>query len=89
MTASICQSCAMPLMNEKDFGTNADHSKNREYCRYCFKHGAFTADCAMEEMIEHCVPHISNGNPFPDAEAARGALKLQFPALKRWNTSRK
>ncbi|GAI16613.1 unnamed protein product, partial [marine sediment metagenome] len=32
----FCQSCAMPMQKPDDFGTNADVSKNEEYCHYCF-----------------------------------------------------
>ncbi|MBU4293030.1 MAG: zinc ribbon domain-containing protein [Actinobacteria bacterium] len=32
----FCQSCSMPMMKPEDFGTNADGSKNEEYCTYCF-----------------------------------------------------
>ena len=34
----FCQSCAMPMTDEQ-FGTNADGSKNEDYCIYCFKDG--------------------------------------------------
>jgi len=40
MEKTVCQSCGMP-MDEKAFGTNADKSKNKEYCAYCFKDGKF------------------------------------------------
>ena len=49
----FCQSCAMP-MTEELFGTNADGSKNEDYCMYCFKDGEFTSDMTMEEMIAFC-----------------------------------
>jgi hypothetical protein len=80
----ICQSCGMPLENEELLGTNADGSKNHEYCSYCFKDGAFTNDVTMDEEIETCVPFVSKGNPWPDEETARNAMKEQFPKLKRW-----
>ena len=35
----FCQSCGMPL-SEEVLGTNADGSKNEEYCIYCYKDGA-------------------------------------------------
>ncbi len=38
----FCQSCAMPMQNPDDFGTNADGSNNNEYCSYCFRNGKFT-----------------------------------------------
>jgi len=34
---SLCQSCAMPLKEEKDFGTNTDGSQNDDYCCHCWQ----------------------------------------------------
>ena len=36
----FCQSCGMPLTDEV-LGTNADGSKNEDYCMYCYKDGKF------------------------------------------------
>ena len=36
----FCQSCGMPLTDDV-LGTNADGSKNEEYCMYCYKDGKF------------------------------------------------
>ena len=36
MEMKFCQSCGMPLSPEV-LGTNADGSKNEEYCIYCYK----------------------------------------------------
>ena len=49
----FCQSCGMPLTDEV-LGTNADGSKNEEYCMYCYREGKFLQDFTMDEMIEHC-----------------------------------
>lgn len=81
---NFCQSCGMPLSEENQLGTNADQSKNGDYCVYCYKNGAFTADCTMDEMIEFCVPMCSKGQPYPDEETARREMKAFFPQLKRW-----
>jgi hypothetical protein len=81
---TICQSCAMPIADLNFQGTNADGSKNNEYCLYCYKEGKFTADVTMDEMIEFCVPHVSNNNPWPDEVAACQAMREIFPKLKRW-----
>ena len=83
---TICQSCAMPLTTPETFGTNADGSKNEEYCTYCMQDGVFLDDCSMEKQIEDCIPHVSNNNPYPSAEAARAAMQEIFPKLKRWST---
>ena len=76
----FCQSCGMPLQNEEDYGTNNDGGKNEEYCLYCYKDGAFTQDVTMEDMIEICVPFMTDMKP----EEARAMLKENLPKLKRW-----
>ena len=50
MEQSFCQSCGMPL-TEDVLGTNADGSKNEDYCIYCYRDGHFLQDCTMDEMI--------------------------------------
>ncbi len=80
----ICQSCAMPLGNADLYGTNADGSKNEDYCTYCYQNGTFTSEQTMGEMIETCIPFISKGDPYPDEETARKAMNAYFPELKRW-----
>ena len=54
MEQRFCQSCGMPL-TEDVLGTNADGSKNEDYCMYCYRDGHFLQDCTMDEMIEHCI----------------------------------
>ncbi len=53
MEQKFCQSRGMPL-SEEILGTNADGSKNGDYCIYCYKDDAFTGDFTMEEMAEYC-----------------------------------
>lgn len=53
----FCQSCGMPLTNDV-LGTNADGSKNEDYCMYCYMDGQFLQDCTMDEMIEHCAQFV-------------------------------
>ncbi|MDR2514233.1 MAG: zinc ribbon domain-containing protein [Christensenellaceae bacterium] len=79
---SYCQSCAMPL-NEELLGSNADGSKNPDYCLYCYEKGAFKQDCTMEEMIEFCAPHMAAGGKMSE-QAAREAMRGFFPQMKRW-----
>ena len=79
----FCQSCAMPV-NEEVFGTNADGSKNEDYCSYCYAYGKFTADCSMEEMIDFCVGPMVEHNPDMTAEKAKAQMLEFFPTLKRW-----
>ena len=84
----FCQSCGMPLTGDC-LGTNADGSKNEEYCIYCYKDGAFTADYSMEEMAEHCSMFVAEynkntGKNLTACEYKQELLKV-FPSLKRWN----
>ena len=63
----FCQSCGMPLINNV-LGTNADGSKNEDYCMYCYKDGKFLQECTMDDMIEHCslfVDAVNEGFFFP------------------------
>lgn len=42
----FCQSCGMPIKKDSHGGgTNADGSKNLEFCSYCFQNGRFTFEC--------------------------------------------
>lgn len=78
----ICQSCGME-MHDSDFGRNADGSPNSDYCRYCYKDGAFGKNETMEEMVESCIGFYV-GEKFGTAEEAREYLRKLYPALKRW-----
>jgi general stress protein 26 len=83
----FCQSCGMPLADGL-FGTNADGSKNEDYCIYCYKDGRFLQECTMEQMIDHCaqfVDEVNKGLPQPiTKEEYIGQMKMYFPHLKRW-----
>lgn len=87
MEQLFCQSCGMPL-TEEILGTNADGSKNEEYCIYCYKDGAFTGDFTMEEMAEFCAQFVDEYNKNTGQKLSREeykAMLLQFyPNLKRW-----
>ena len=83
----FCQSCGMPL-TEDVLGTNADGSKNEDYCMYCYRDGKFLQDCTMEEMIEHCAQFIGAVNEGLEKPITKeeyiGLMKTYFPQLKRW-----
>jgi len=78
----------MPMgATDEMYGTNADGNKSDDYCKYCFENGAFTADCTMDEMIEHCVPHMTSAHSGMSEDEARKMMREFFPALKRWKTA--
>ena len=83
----FCQSCGMPL-NDQVLGTNADGSKNEDYCMYCYKDGKFTNDCTMDEMIEFCAQYVDEVNKNISKPMTREEYKQMmrqyFPMLKRW-----
>ena len=83
----FCQSCGMPL-NDENRGTNADGSKNEDYCMYCYQNGKFTNDCTMDEMIEFCaqfVDEVNKNMPKPmTKEEYKDVMRQYFPMLKRW-----
>ena len=84
----ICQSCGMPMNEANVFGTNADGSKNSDYCIYCYQNGRFLQDWTMDEMIEHCAKftnEVNKGMPHQiSKEEYIGQMKMFFPHLKRW-----
>ena len=89
MEQKFCQSCGMPLTEEL-LGTNADGSKNENYCIYCYKDGKFLQDCTMDEMIEHCsqfVDEVNKSLPQPiTREEYKEQMRKYFPYLKRWSS---
>ena len=90
MNQGFCQCCGMPMGDTDElYGTNADGSKNEEYCKYCFEKGAFTFQGTMEEMIEICVPNMAAANPDMDETEARKRMLEWFPTLKRWKKAKR
>ena len=87
-TMRFCQSCGMPLTDEI-LGTNADRTKNDEYCIYCYKDGAFTSNFTMEEMAEFCAQFVDEFNKNTGKHLSREEYKQEllkyYPILKRWS----
>lgn len=80
----FCQSCGMPMHKPEDFGTEADGTRNNDYCSYCFQNGAFTApEMNVEQMIEFCTNVMDEQKIMPREEAS-AMLKEMLPKLKRW-----
>lgn len=79
----MCQSCGMPLKEDKDFGTNKDSSKSEEYCFHCFQKGSFLDEgISLQEKIEKNVKFgIQMGM---SEEEARKMCNDILPDLKRW-----
>lgn len=87
MEQTFCQSCGMPLTDDNK-GTNADGSRNEDYCMYCYKEGRFTQDFNMNQMIEFCAQFTDQMNKEAGwnltPEQAKAQMREFFPHLKRW-----
>lgn len=57
----FCQSCGLPMNKDQEKGgTNADGTKNTEYCSYCYKDGEFVGDFkTAKEMQDFCVKKMN------------------------------
>ena len=79
----ICQSCAMPLLNNEDFRTNKNKTRNREYCRHCFNGGKFLDQgITLQEKIKENIKFAIKRR-----ESKEQAIKMSnevLPTLKRW-----
>ena len=79
----ICQSCTMPMGKPEDFGTNADGSRNKDYCAHCFQKGKFTEpNITMKEITEK-VAGMMKSMKMPAAQIEQA--KAAIPTLKRWS----
>lgn len=79
----FCQSCLRSLNTEEDIGTEADGSKNGDYCIFCYKDGSFAdPDLTMEQMINYRAPEMVR--MIIDPDAGRKLLREWFSGLKRW-----
>ena len=77
----------MPMEKPADFGTGAGGTRINDYCRYCFKNGAFTApDVTMEQMIEKSAGFMAKEMNMPEVQA-KAMLNELFPKLKRWQSN--
>ena len=90
MEQKFCQSCGMPLTDD-DKGTNADGSRNDDYCNYCYVDGRFRQDLTMEQMVEHCARFTDDINKWSGenmtVEEAKEMMRQFYATLKRWKNS--
>ena len=82
----ICQSCAMPLEKESDFGTDKNGKINKNYCKYCYTKGEFSVNCTMQEFIEMCSQFGEQAGM--TNEQMKAYCEAVFPKLKRWGNNK-
>ena len=81
---SLCQSCAMPLNDPAMLGTMQDGSASKDYCRFCFMQGNFTADLTIDQMIQKLI-EIGQEKIGLSEHEARHMAETVLPGLKRWS----
>jgi hypothetical protein len=80
----VCQSCGMPFKNDPNGGgTNADGSKSRKYCSYCFVSGKFTQPDMTAEQMQAFVKGKLKELGFIHKLFA-GMFVKGIPHLERW-----
>jgi hypothetical protein len=81
-----CQSCGMPISRDpQGGGSEADGSKSRMYCGYCYKDGKFVLpEITLEQMQERVKSKIKESG-FPGFMA--GIFTRKIPHLVRWKNS--
>ena len=82
-----CQSCGMPL-GEGFYGTEADSSPAKEWCKFCYQNGVFTdATLTQDQMIAASIKHMTRGEKMSDEQASVMAHAV-IPQLKRWRSGK-
>jgi len=82
-----CQSCAMPMKDAKDFGTEKGGGASADYCCHCYKDGDFTWTAAnLDEAVESNIGFWEKEGDESDADL-RARVKAEFSKLKRWKTA--
>lgn len=80
---TYCQSCGMPLDNPELLGTEKNGSKSNEYCKYCYRDGAFTnPNMTLKEMTSFVINQMEKINA--DSKIIDMTIS-SLPNLKRWS----
>lgn len=80
----FCQSCSMPMLKPKDFGTDEKGFKINDYCHFCFENGKFTnPDTTLGQMIKLSADFMVKKANMPESQARQIASSF-IPTLKRW-----
>jgi hypothetical protein len=81
----FCQSCGMPMATPDCFGTDANKTKNNDFCCHCLQNGEFVdSKMTMEEMIDLSASIMAEKTKIPEAKAKEICWSF-IPKLKRWN----
>lgn len=78
----------MPMAAAEHFGTNGNGSPSKDYCCFCYQHGAFTDSFSLDEFIDDQLRQYGGvekeeGCTVTNDEQALRSM-LQLTQLKRW-----
>lgn len=80
----ICQCCGM-LLDEGSISREPDGSFNEDYCKWCYRDGAFAYE-SLEQLTDFLVGHMSSQQWPP--EQVRAYLEGMLPGLAHWRLPR-
>lgn len=92
---SQCQSCGMPLEKDRQGGgTEADGSRSRKYCSFCYRQGRFVDPNLTLAQMRARVRAISRKVALKSGRSAPMALAIalvnawRLGGLERWRSAR-
>lgn len=81
-----CQSCGLPFDRDPNGGgTNADGSKSKMYCSYCYRDGAFVQPGWTAEQMQEYVTKKLKEYGIPGFIASM--MTKAIPKLERWKNN--
>lgn len=79
----FCQSCSMPMAKDPQRGgTNADGSKSKMYCSYCFQNGKFIDNFTTAKEMQQFLRKKFKEQGF--GPLRRWFYTSYIPRLERW-----
>ena len=80
VSTTVCQSCAMPLAKPADHGTEADGTRNEEFCVHCYQGSSYTdPNLTLDQMVEIVARFMPK-----TGDEATWAAREGLASLKRW-----
>ena len=79
---NYCQSCSMPIDGPDLMGTEKDGSHNPEYCKFCYRNGAFVHPDLTYQDMQHRLTNQMKSESISPKEIEAAIQRL--PELKRW-----
>ena len=85
----FCQSCGMPMNEDKLKGSNIDDTLSNDYCSFCFQKGNLTNNVSLDEQVEMGLPYFPpyiNAKTTEEKDRIKQQSKEFLSSLKRWKS---